>query len=117
VLSAREEPGIEVTKNPRIGWSPTDLSQTTREDHADTIAVLGQALRLYRAAEMTGSQAVKPTNPAACVCSCRRRIRVAVSGLAAGPDHLRTVRHRLPAGPVKTARDAGQLRGDSAPHD
>jgi len=80
-----EELGIEVTKDRRIGWSPTALPQATREDYADTIAVLGRALRLFRSVEMPGTKIGKPSNPPACVCSCGRRIRVAVSVLTAGP--------------------------------
>jgi len=79
-----EELGIQVTKDPRIGWSPTTLPEITRQTYATTIAALGAALRLYRSAELT-SGTNKPTNPPACVCDCGRRIRVAPSVLAAGP--------------------------------
>jgi hypothetical protein len=80
-----EELGIEVTKDPRIGWSPTVLPQATRDEYAATISMLGDALRLFRSAEITGGTTSKPNNPPACVCSCGRRIRVAPSVLAAGP--------------------------------
>lgn len=78
-----EELGIEVTKDPRIGWSPTTLPEATRSQYAATIAALGEALRLYRAVEVTGAD--KKPAPPACVCDCGRRIRVAPSVLAAGP--------------------------------
>lgn len=78
-----EELGIEVTKDPRIGWSPTTLPEATRSQYAATIAALGEALRLYRAVEVTGAE--KKPAPPACVCDCGRRIRVAPSVLAAGP--------------------------------
>jgi hypothetical protein len=80
-----EELGIEVTKDPRIGWSPTALPERTREEYAETIAMLGEALRLFRSVEVTGGNTGKASNPPACVCDCGRRIRVAASVLAAGP--------------------------------
>jgi len=80
-----EEVGVEVTKDPRIGWSPTTLPATTREEYADTIAMLGDALRLFRSVEITGTKTGKANNPPACVCDCGRRIRVAPSVMAAGP--------------------------------
>jgi len=79
-----EELGIEVTKDPRIGWSPTTLPASTRGTYADTIAALAVALRLYRAVELPGDGASKPSPPP-CVCECGRRIRVAPSVLALGP--------------------------------
>jgi hypothetical protein len=80
-----EELGIEVSKDPRIGWSPTTLPAATRAAYADTITSLGAALRLYRAAELPAGGAGKSSSPPACVCDCGRRIRVAPSVLAAGP--------------------------------
>jgi hypothetical protein len=79
-----EELGIEVSKDPRIGWSPTTLPAATRDVYAGTIGVLGAALRLYRAAEITGAGAGKTSSPPPCVCDCGRRIRVAPSVLALG---------------------------------
>lgn len=80
-----EELGIEVHQDPRIGWSLSTLPNSTRTAHATTIDALGAALRLYRAAEVTGSGSGKSTSPPPCVCGCGRRIRVAPSVLAAGP--------------------------------
>jgi hypothetical protein len=79
-----EELGIQVTKDPRIGWSPTTLPDTTRNDYADTVAALGAALRLHRSAETTAAGPKKPTTPP-CACGCGRKIRVSPSVLAAGP--------------------------------
>lgn len=81
-----EELGIEVAKDPRLGWSPTTVTPATREAYAAVIAALGVALRLHRTSEPTDRQgkAKKPGQPA-CVCDCGRRIRVAKSVLAAGP--------------------------------
>jgi len=80
-----DEVGIQVSKDPRIGWSPTAVTDATRQEYADTIAMLGDALRLFRSAEITGPKTGKTNNPPACVCDCGRRIRVAPSVLAAGP--------------------------------
>ncbi len=78
-----EELGIAVTKDPRIGWSPTTLPEATRVDYAATIAELGAALRMCRAVELPTDTA-KSKTPPPCVCGCGRRIRVAPSVLAAG---------------------------------
>jgi hypothetical protein len=80
-----KELGIEVAKDPRLGWSPTTVSDTACDDYADTITALGAALRLYRAIEVTSGPAGKPKTPPPCVCGCGRRIRVVPSVLAAGP--------------------------------
>jgi len=80
-----EEVGITVTKDPRIGWSPTELPDTTCADYATTIEALGRALRFYRAAERTDNGTTKTNNPPPCVCECGRRIRVATSVREAGP--------------------------------
>lgn len=79
-----EELGIEVRKDPRIGWSPTAVPAATREQYADTVTALSEALRLYRAPEQT-STGTKSKNPPPCICECGRRIRVATSVLEAGP--------------------------------
>jgi hypothetical protein len=79
-----EELGIEVTKDPKIGWSPASIPAATREAYAQTIAELGQALRLIRTVETTGGgTSSKPTPP--CVCRCGRKIRVSKSVLEGGP--------------------------------
>ncbi|MBA2309356.1 MAG: hypothetical protein H0W01_08705 [Pseudonocardiales bacterium] len=80
-----EELGIEVTKDPRIGWSPTAIPTSTRERYAEVIDELGRALRLYRSVEIgAGGRAKKPTPPP-CVCGCGRKIRLSPTVLAAGP--------------------------------
>jgi single-strand DNA-binding protein len=60
-----EEVGIEVTKDPRIGWSPTTLTDATREEYTDTIATLGDALHLFRSAEIAGGKTNNPTSDGA----------------------------------------------------
>ena len=80
-----EELGIEVTKDPRIGWSPTSIPAATRDAYAEVIAELGRVLRLHRAVEITDGGRVKKPSLPPCVCECGRRIRVSPSVLAAGP--------------------------------
>jgi hypothetical protein len=79
-----EELGIEVTEDPKLGWSPTNLPTVTREAYAGTIAELGAALRLIRDVEVAGEgKKSKPSPPA--VCGCGRKIRVSKTVLVAGP--------------------------------
>jgi len=80
-----EEVGIEVRKDPRLGWSPTTLTAHTRADYSGTITELGCALRLHRFPEAARGGRTSSNNPLACTCDCGRRIRVAASVLAAGP--------------------------------
>jgi len=79
-----EELGIEVAKDPRIGWSPTTIPASTREQYAEVIDELGRVLRLHRAVEVAGGKDKKPSPPP-CVCECGRKIRVSPTVLAAGP--------------------------------
>ncbi|MBW0101645.1 hypothetical protein I4I78_04295 [Pseudonocardia sp. KRD-291] len=79
------EVGIEVVKDPRIGWSPTTVPAATQSAYEPVIAELGRVLRMYRAAEPTGGETTKKPGPPACVCGCGRRIRVAPSVREAGP--------------------------------
>jgi len=80
-----EEVGIEVTKDPRIGWSPTHVPEHTRAAYTDTLRDLDAALGLHRARETPGDPTGKTKTPPPCVCECGRRIRVAPSVLDAGP--------------------------------
>ena len=79
-----EELGIEVAKDPRIGWSPTTIPASTREDYAEVIDELGRVLRLHRSVEVVGGKEKKPIPPP-CVCECGRKIRVSPTVLVAGP--------------------------------
>jgi len=82
--SLADELGIAVSKDPRLGWSPTALTAETASTYADTITALGTALRLHRATDPAPTRRPRTTTPP-CVCHCGRRIRVAASVLAAGP--------------------------------
>lgn len=79
-----EELGIEVSKDDRLGWSPTAIPTTTRETYAEVIAELGRVLRLFRSVEITGGgKTSKPTPPVSC--RCGRTIRVSRKVLAEAP--------------------------------
>ncbi len=80
-----EEVGIAVTKDPKSGWSPTAVPPATQATYADTLAELGQALRMHRTAEAVRGGRKSNNNALACVCGCGRRIRVAATVLAGGP--------------------------------
>jgi len=82
--SLATELGIAVSKDPRLGWSPTALTAETASTYADTITALGTALRLHRASDPAPARGPRKTTPP-CVCDCGRRIRVSPSVLAAGP--------------------------------
>jgi hypothetical protein len=70
-----EELGVEVTKDDRIGWSPTTLLASTRETYAAAIDELGRTLRLHRSIEV-GRPATKATPTPPVVCGCGRAIRI-----------------------------------------
>lgn len=73
-----EELGLEVTKDDRIGWSPTNTPTDIRDAYSEVVDQLARALRLRRALELGAGEGTKkkPARPA-CVCGCGRRIRVA----------------------------------------
>lgn len=80
-----EELGIEVTKDPHVGWSPTCIPADTRDSYAEVIAELGRALRLHRSVEITDGGRTKKPSPPACVRgvrAVRRSGRVAVAPAA-----------------------------------
>jgi hypothetical protein len=80
-----EELGIEVTKDPRIGWSPTSIPDATKTSYAEVIEELRRALRTHRSVEVApGGKTTSKTTPPA-VCGCGRKIRVSRSALVEGP--------------------------------
>jgi hypothetical protein len=106
-----DEVGIQVTKDRRIGWSPTTVHDDTRTVYANTIAVLSDALRLFRSADITTAKTGKSSNPPACVCDCGRRIRVAACRACRRAHHMRHLRRRLHARPMTREATASQAHG------
>ena len=79
-----EELGIAVTKDPRLGWSPTSIPDTTKAEYAQVIEELRRALRTHRSVEVaSGGKTTSKATPAA-VCGCGRKVRVSRSVLAEG---------------------------------
>ncbi len=78
------EAGLEVAEAGSFGWADTTMADATRHDYRRELARLTAALTLYRRGERTAKGAAKSTNLVAATCACGRRIRVAVSTLAAG---------------------------------
>ena len=74
-----------MTKDERIGWSPTTLPAVTRETYESVIGELGRVLRLYRSMEIGGGSGTKSKPAPPLECGCGRRIRVGKTVLALGP--------------------------------
>ena len=81
-----QELGIEVGKNPSLGWSLTTVPDHTARDYAAQIRALQDAMILWRQAETpTGTTRRASNGFIAAVCPCGRTIRAAASTLAAAP--------------------------------
>jgi curved DNA-binding protein CbpA len=80
------ELGIDVAKDPRIGWSITTVPDPTAAAYADQLTALQAAMTLWRCDEtLTTTTTRRSTNLIAATCPCARIIRVAASTLAAAP--------------------------------
>jgi hypothetical protein len=79
-----EELGLGVARTGSTGWSATTVPDATAVRYRDTMALLGEAITVYRHAEH-GSGRASSNNGVAAACGCGRRIRAAESVLAAGP--------------------------------
>lgn len=80
-----EELGLVVTKDERIGWSVSTLTDNTALRYADTLKALDVALVAFRRAEVSAISGSKPSNFQPALCDCGRRIRVTRSILEAAP--------------------------------
>ncbi|HEV2377578.1 MAG TPA: J domain-containing protein [Streptosporangiaceae bacterium] len=81
-----QELGIEVTKDPRFGWTTTTVPDPTAAAYAAQLRALQEAMTLWRQAEApTTGTTRRNTNLIAAICPCGRSIRVAASTLAAAP--------------------------------
>lgn len=79
-----EELGLEVAQRGSFGWAATSLPAATGHEYRRELARLATALTLYRRGEAAPGRRSKSTNLVAATCGCARRIRVALSTLAAG---------------------------------
>jgi hypothetical protein len=131
-----EEVGIEVTQDPRLGWSPNTLRQSTRDTYTAAVAQLGRALQRHRAPEAArggrkdnnnaiardGTAAVGSAFPAPCSPPDRSPVDCAVrtsSGLKAecdraGPRHGALRRSHMalsrPRGPGLGSEDGSPMQ-------
>lgn len=80
------EVGLSVTKDPRIGWSPSTLQADTEAAYAEVISGLGDAMRAYRRIDLPGSTGrANSNNGLSAECDCGRKIRISVAVYNAGP--------------------------------
>jgi hypothetical protein len=81
------ELGIEVAKDPRIGWSVTTLPDATAAAYRAELRRLETALVAWRRAETAGAGKGRTSNNngLSARCECDRRIRVSAAVLSAGP--------------------------------
>ena len=63
----------------------TSVPEPTARAYAGQLEELAEALVLWRRLETAAASAGRSRNLLACVCSCRRRIRVSASTLADAP--------------------------------
>jgi hypothetical protein len=81
------EVGIDVTKDPRIGWSVSTLPVTTAQTYRTVLDALAAVMSAYRHTNPIGAGAgrANSNNGISAECACPRRIRVAATVLAEGP--------------------------------
>ena len=79
------ELGIEVQKDPKIGWSITTVPDHTTASYEHQLAALENAMTLWRCDEILMPGTRRNTNFIAAICPCERTIRVAASTLAEAP--------------------------------
>lgn len=81
------ELGLEITEDPKWGWTVTAVPDATATVYARQIAAIENALVAYRRSEVHTDKSKKSTNLAVATCGCEepRKIRVAKSALEFAP--------------------------------
>ncbi|SRR6266536_2484163 len=79
------ELGLQVTQDPKTGWSQTAVPDRLAGVYADHLADLDAALKLWRYAEQQTGQTTTSRNLLACQCPCGRKLRVAKGTLEQAP--------------------------------
>jgi curved DNA-binding protein CbpA len=79
------EVGIDVAKDPTIGWSVTTVPDHTAAAYEHQLAGLQAVMTMWRSDEISTTATRRNTNLIAAVCPCERTIRVAASTLAEAP--------------------------------
>jgi hypothetical protein len=78
--------GLDITKDPRIGWSVTAIQPRTVADYDAVLAELGTAMSAYRHVDPIGTPATSASrNGVSLECDCPRKIRVSLTVHAEGP--------------------------------
>lgn len=79
--------GVDLTKDPRIGWSVSTLREATADQYRSTLNTLAGVMSAYRHTDPTGpaNGRASNNNGVSAECACPRRIRVATTVLAEGP--------------------------------
>ncbi|MEA9986092.1 hypothetical protein [Subtercola sp. RTI3] len=80
-----EEFGLNLEKDPSIGWSVTTVPADTERSYADEITTLDGGLVAYRLTEMSAGGRKSNNNGVTALCGCGRKIRVSKTVYAAGP--------------------------------
>lgn len=83
---AEEELGLELEKDPRIGWSPTTVPESAQAEWAPQIQALENVLGFYRL--MPELKEKKPSNNLPvweCQCDPARKIRISKKAAEEGP--------------------------------
>jgi hypothetical protein len=79
------ELGLDVARDPRIGWSLTTLPEPTAQRYAPVLDGLRTALVLWRYLDHLAGRTATSRNLLACACPCQRRIRASRATLAEAP--------------------------------
>jgi hypothetical protein len=74
------ELGLQTVKDPRIGWSPSILTDGIANTYATVISDLGAAMRAYRHIDpVSTTTRVTNNNGISAECACPRKIRVSLT--------------------------------------
>jgi hypothetical protein len=79
------ELGLDVARDPRIGWSLTTLPDPTAQRYRPVLDGRRAALVLWRYLDTLATRPATSRNLLACACPCQRRLRVARATLAEAP--------------------------------
>jgi hypothetical protein len=79
------ELGLDVARDPRIGWSLTTLPDPTAQRYAAVLDGLRTALVLWRYLDHLAGRTSPSRNLLASACPCQRRIRASRATLAEAP--------------------------------
>lgn len=82
-----EEIGLTVSKDAKLGWSPSALTDNSRQQYADQVDQLAGVLVAYRRSFGRADDTGRPSsnNGVSAVCDCGRKIRVSRTVYELGP--------------------------------